>query len=126
MYTPERCKTVLEALRLGLSYETAAKLAGVSKVTLYNWREEHEDFATECEQVIAQCEQRLVEVVDRATLDDYKAAQWMLERRFPRTWGTLRADVLAARAAATEAPEHDESEGIANSVLTERVKKGRG
>jgi transposase len=118
LYDDARRATVLDALRLGLSYESAAKRAGVVTKTLYSWRAEHPGFAEECERAIGECEEKHVQRIDSAALDDAKWSAWFLERRFPRQWGNLRPEVLAMRAAALEAPEQDPTDGVDVDTIT--------
>jgi transposase len=103
-------------LRAGNYIETAAAFAGVSKVTLYDWirrgkrelqrveanprakvRKEEApfvDFLNAVERAQAEAEAEDVDILRRAARDDWKAAAWRLERKFPDKWG--RKDRLAA------------------------------
>jgi hypothetical protein len=117
-YSDENHRVVVNALRIGLSYETAAKLVRVDRTTLWEWRVAHPNFAAECEAAIGQCEEKHVVVIDAATNEDPKWSAWFLERRFPMRWGNLRPEVLAMRAAALEAPEQDPTEGVDADTIT--------
>jgi transposase len=89
----------------GVPVYVVAQSAGVSKRTLHSWladgrvirrprlrlvddevpvREEPDD---EFEDVDATFERALVGSVLRASRDDWRAAKWLLERRYPRKWG---------------------------------------
>ena len=87
-FTPERIEIVMQALRSGLSYQSAAKLAGISPSTLMDRRATDDDFYLACEQAITEFESRLVNIVDRAAQvdGDWKAAAWILERKFKKDW----------------------------------------
>ena len=43
-YDPKYCDTVVDMMSKGYSKEAVAGEIGISKVTLYKWMEEHEDF----------------------------------------------------------------------------------
>lgn len=45
LYKPEYCQQLLDHMTNGLSFEAFAGVIGVTRGTLYNWVEEHEDFA---------------------------------------------------------------------------------
>ena len=81
---------ILEALRLGATYEIAAEYAGISRSTLYNWMEKGKEQArgqyrtfldsikgAEARGAIA----NLAMIESAAKAGDWKAAAWRLERR---------------------------------------------
>jgi hypothetical protein len=78
----------MQALRSGLNYTSAAKLAGISPAAFIDRRATDDDFYLACEQAITEFESRLVNIVDRAAQvdGDWKAAAWILERRFKKDW----------------------------------------
>jgi transposase-like protein len=123
LYNEERIRIVLQALKLGLSYEAAASLAGVNRNTVLAWRNEHEEFREACERVIGQCQEKHATIVSTAAETDPKWAAWFLERRFPLEWGNLRPEVIAARKAVMEPPEQDASDGVSDEQLKEAARK---
>jgi len=81
---------IVQALRLGATYEIAAEYAGISRSTLYNWMErgqrektgEYRAFLDSIKQADAKgaiANLALVETAAKA--GDWKAAAWRLERR---------------------------------------------
>ena len=81
---------IIEALRLGATYEIAAEYAGISRSTLYNWMEKGKDQKSgqyrtfldsikgaEARGAIA----NLAMIESAAKSGDWKAAAWRLERR---------------------------------------------
>ena len=114
--TAELQTEICDLLRAGNYIETAAAFAGVSKQTLYDWirRGKRElqrveaspgskirkkeapfvEFLDAVERAQAMAEAEDIEILRRAARDDWKAAAWRLERKFPDKWG--RKDRLAA------------------------------
>lgn len=93
--TPKAQATIIEALRRGNYLETAAALAGVSRSTVFAWLKEGESetgrpelkgFAEDVRRAQGEAEARLVETIDTAATDDWKAAAWRLERSAPSRW----------------------------------------
>lgn len=93
--TPEVQEKICEYVRQGLTYEIAARAAGISESTFYRWRERGEkarggkfrEFWEALKRAEAEAEQRLVERILSASSDTWQAAAWILERRYPDRWG---------------------------------------
>lgn len=112
----ERAGKIIRAIRAGNYIETAAALAGINKSTLYAWlkrgaaemdRLQNDpkakpkkselpflDFSNAVDIALAEAENRDVEAINAAVMDDWRAAAWRLERKFPDRWG--RKDRLQA------------------------------
>jgi len=96
--TPEVRAKVLAALRCGLSRAAAAARAGIGARTLREWMartdeaEPYASFRAEVEAAEGVCEARLAAVVFKAALNDPNQARWLLERRFPASWGRRQPD----------------------------------
>ena len=111
--TTENQKKLFQAILAGNNIITACLYAGIGKTTYYEWMEKGENgdpvyigFAEAMRDALAQCEMKLVMAIDKhavgraAQFDkenvrliqdgippDWKAAAWMLERKFPDRWG---------------------------------------
>ena len=97
--TPERQKTIVEALAAGAHLCVVAKAAGISRKTLSEWMDKgrvqraghkrgvYRAFLEAVEQATAKAEQGLVAMVVRAGAVQWQAAAWMLERKHPGRWG---------------------------------------
>ena len=100
--TPDVHAAIVNAILAGNYAETAARYAGVTPATFYNWtargREAKQgiyfEFFDAIEKAKAQAEVRDVAIIERAANDTWQAAAWMLERKFPARWGrTDRAEL---------------------------------
>jgi len=89
---------IVAALRAGNYQETAARYAGISEDTFYEWlrrgKEEPEsaysEFSEAVEKAKADAEVRDVALIDKAAHDgSWQAAAWKLERKFPNKWGRV-------------------------------------
>lgn len=106
--TPEVMDVVVNAIAAGNYMDTAAALAGVDKVSLYRWikkganatRGIKRDFYKRVTEAMARAEARGVTGISIAAQKDWKAAAWLLERRYAKRWGkreehTLKGDPKA-------------------------------
>lgn len=111
--TPEVTQKIVKALKVGNFVDTAVVYAGISTATYYKWRNRGEDeltrykleLKTNPKAKIGRNEKKYVEfrdTIDHALSfaenmalvtihssfpDDWKAAAWYLERRYPDRWG---------------------------------------
>jgi hypothetical protein len=111
--TPTVERAVCKAVRAGNYIETAAALAGINKDTLYDWLKRgareatridagHEpdageapyvQFSDAVKKALAESESADLRRIERAGADQWQAAAWRLERRFPDRWGRQRVEV---------------------------------
>lgn len=105
--TPERKKTFIKALENGSTIKLACALAGFRVSTVCEWIQrgkgehstrqstpEYAEFAAEVERAIARSELTLLKRVNAASRDDWRAASWILERRFPAQWSNTQRIAL--------------------------------
>lgn len=95
--TLETERVLLSAIERGLPYKQAAALAGISYMTLNRWRRQGEvdgapaefrDFCYRLEAAEARAANTLLQAVSKAGRErDWRAAAWILERRYPEDWG---------------------------------------
>lgn len=89
-YTPERISAILDAIRLGVPRELAARASGINPDTFYTWQKEKPEFSDAVNEAEAKSTLALVAKVQKAASDgNWTAAAWMLERRFPKQFGRL-------------------------------------
>lgn len=100
LFTEEREAKIIDAIRRGLTYKGAAAYAGISYSTFHRWKTDGKsDFNLGVESVLCEFWKALQEangeaqlrfvsnIGDSAGKGDWRAAAWMLERRFPDVWG---------------------------------------
>jgi transposase len=112
---PEVQNKIIVAIKAGNYIETAAAYAGISKNTLYDWlkRGEREkqrvnknskakirkleadfvEFSDAIEKALAEAEIRDVTIIAKAAEEQWQAAAWRLERKFPDRWGRRKLDI---------------------------------
>jgi transposase-like protein len=96
-YNEQRAQRVLEAIRAGATRRAAAGHAGVDDATLYRWIERYASFATLLTRVEDDVEVRCTATILQASLEDWRAAAWWLERRRSESYGRrFEPDTLAA------------------------------
>ena len=87
-YTPETARKVLDAIRMGASYEIAAKYAGITADTLANWRARYSDFSVELATAEGAAAVGWLAKIEKAANEGtWQAAAWKLERRYPEQYG---------------------------------------
>jgi hypothetical protein len=96
--TPARQRVLVDAVAAGATYEQAAMAAGVTYETLRVWRKTIPAFSAALKkgEVDAMLE-NLALIKQAAEEQEWTAAAWLLERRWPQQWGRLkRVEVTAA------------------------------
>ena len=93
--TPEVQKQICDAIEAGNYIETAAAYAGINKDTLYRWlrdgarakKGKKKNFSDAVQKALAKSEMRDVYIIGKAAENQWQAAAWRLERKFPDRWG---------------------------------------
>ena len=88
--TPRLVDLAEEAMNLGMTVDMASDYCGVSRSTFYSWlsagQQEHDGlrraFSDAVRQGRARCAARLLATTNAAALTDWRAAAWLLQRRF--------------------------------------------
>ncbi len=87
-------QAVLNALRLGLSRNTASKIIGCHHSTITNEARRNPKFLARLKEAEGSCEQSLVAFIYKAAQGgQWTAAAWLLERKFPQRWGAVRREI---------------------------------
>ena len=94
--TPERVALLLNALKMGLSYERACQVAGIDVTTLNRWLKNAEDpdkhpdyaaFAEKFHKASAEAELYHATTIHDAAEEDWRASMFYLKARNPQDWG---------------------------------------
>jgi len=112
---------IIDLLKRGNYLSTTAKAVGITPATITSWAnkgnaildEERDDltpteqlyasFAIEVEKARGFAEVQNVEVIRRASQDNWTAAAWWLERTNPKSWGRVqRTEITGADGGAIE------------------------
>jgi hypothetical protein len=85
--TPTLRRQILGLLRSGVGLGRSARMAGIHPDTAGRWIAERPDFAEAVEAARAESTGFLERQIAQASRRDWKAAAWILERRFPEEFG---------------------------------------
>ena len=88
--TPKLIDLVEEAMNLGMTVDMASDYCGVSRSTFYSWLSAGQQepdglrsqFSDAVRQGRARCAARLLASMNAAALTDWRAAAWLLQRRY--------------------------------------------
>ena len=118
-FTRQTIDMLIAGIRNGLPYELSAEAAGIGTSTFYNWQRGEfprgadkalkVEFLDALTRARGESAFRLAGLINRAATDDWRAAGWLLERRFPESFGKdadlhRRLDALEAALAGDTAP----------------------
>ena len=91
--TKKTREELLANLREGLTIKDACALAGINRCTYYSWLENgSEDWIQKVSEAESYAKAMLVQQVkiDGTAKQDWRAAAWLLERRWPEDYGPKR------------------------------------
>jgi len=120
-------KNILEAVGIGAPYELAALYAGVHRTTINRWkakgeREESGEYRDFCIAIKKAEGQAIVGCLGSITLaakKQWQAAAWLLERRYPETYGR-KFVTMEHRGEVDLTPEEAQKSIDENEVLLKR------
>lgn len=92
--TKELQDRITSVIAAGNYLEVAYRLAGVSHETFYRWlrlgeqgRRPYSEFYEAVKKAEAAAEAKRILVIQKASEENWQAAAWYLERRYPERWG---------------------------------------
>ena len=88
--TPKVIEQILANLREGLTKDVACSQAGITRNTLHRWCNDDEQLAVEVQAAVDVSQAVLIKAVTGAAFTDWRAAAWMLERRWPGDFAAKR------------------------------------
>jgi hypothetical protein len=86
-YTPELVEWICQALRLGATRRDAAAVARIHRDTFYQWLKEKPEFPEAVKKAEAEGVVMSLAKINKAASDDWRAAAWLLERRYLEEYG---------------------------------------
>lgn len=91
--TPEVEKRLLDAIDAGASLKHAAEYAGINPSTFFDWMKTKPDFANTIHAHDGKAAVGLMAIVRRDAEQEWKAATWILEHRWPEEYAQNRINV---------------------------------
>ena len=87
-YTPETVAKIVEAIKMGATYELAAGYAGIHYDTFNEWMKHKAEFSEQIKSAEGVGAMIWLAKIERAASDgNWQAAAWKLERRYPHMYG---------------------------------------
>ena len=114
-YTPERVDKILQALRVGATHALACGYGGVDVETFNRWRRRYVEFADQVKEAEATAAVGWLAVIERASVTQWQAAAWKLERRYPHDYA-LQHRLTVADDRDTDGPDTGARERIASRL----------
>ena len=87
-YSEDVAMVICTYLRKGCTIEASCQAANINKRTYYRWMEEIPEFREFVNATESDVEATLLETI--TSFGDWRAAAWILERRYPQRWGQKR------------------------------------
>jgi hypothetical protein len=84
--TPQLEKDLLAAIETGAPYRIACMACGISDDAFANWRRKDPSFADRVNKAAGQTALRLLKKIEKNADENFSAAAWLLERRFPESF----------------------------------------
>jgi hypothetical protein len=95
VYNAELVTRLCASIAQWVPLKTACRIEGIGRQTIYDWRRRAElgeqpyvDFAAQLDRALASVEASLLQHVQWGAMESWRAAAWLLERRFPKRYGT--------------------------------------
>jgi transposase len=112
-YSPKKLDSIKQSLHGGASISGACGAAGISVKTFYRWKDEIPEFREMVEASQAAAEKALLKKI--LASEDWRAAAWILERRYPDEWAKRQEHEVII--------EKKSSEDVVKSMLVNIIQK---
>lgn len=86
-YTEETVAKIEQAISIGATYKLAAQYAGINEATLHEWRNKKPEFSERLSRAEGKAAIQSLATIRAAAPQDWRAASWLLERRYPDEYG---------------------------------------
>lgn len=122
-FTQKLADNLIKYLELGIDINEACALVEISKPTYYAWLKKYPSFNSRAGSARARMEARRLANIERATAKDWKADSWLLEKQFPKKYGSIARLQLEADVKGTFELSNDKLTEIAARLLDRKGKK---
>lgn len=85
-YSKETIEKICKYVALGLTNEKAARCAGISEATYYEWSKSKSEFLESLKKARNEGEAANLAIIHRAKNKTWQAAAWLLERQNPEEY----------------------------------------
>ena len=85
--TPEIRDRLLSAIGKGLTYDLACAASGLCYDTFNEWRKADAEFSEAVKRAEGAGAEQLLDTIRAASAENWTAAAWILERRYPHLYG---------------------------------------
>ena len=86
--TSERVEEICRRLEEGESISSICANVGIHPDTYRRWSKIDEDFSIKVKRSLARYEMRLYDIIHAASVEHWRAAAWLLERKYPERYST--------------------------------------
>lgn len=125
--TPKEAAEIAEkmgdALSRGLTFEQACIYVSVSPIEVRRYAESHPEFFTALNESEMQFSMYLIDKIMRHAGDNWKAAAWLLERKYPEKWGETKSVDVKQRAAIEKTTQIRDQSQMTGAVMTIDIEK---
>ncbi len=105
--TPQLEKDLLAALETGAPYRIACLACGISDDSFANWRRKDPEFADRVNKAAGKTALRLLKKIEKNADENFSAAAWLLERRFPESFSRYGNSTWGCYANQFDDEQHD-------------------
>jgi len=122
-YSKQIVKEICGYLEDGLAQKDAARLAGISESTFYEWLSTKSEFSESLMRAMAKYKYKLVTMVNTQAVNDGKLALEVLARRFPQEYGEKAIPHVEVDARSLHINSDVKRSGESIKELAERIKR---
>lgn len=112
-----------DALSRGLTFEQACIYVSVSPIEIRKYAESHPDFFTLINESEMRFSMYLIDKIMRHAGENWKAAAWLLERKYPEKWGETKSVDVKQRAAIEKTTQIRDQSQMTGAVMTIDIEK---
>jgi len=112
-----------DALSRGLTFEQACIYVSVSPVEIRKYAEKNPNFFKALNEAEMRFSMYLIDKIMRHAQEDWKAASWLLERKYPEKWSDVKRVDIKQRAAIEKTTQIKNQKQMKGSVTTVEVEK---